>query len=224
MSALRRLLDVPTPADPLATMLVAGEVLRSATGKITTPFPKVDFATERKAQNTLRRVDAWLIENATREAFARGNHTRARVIAQYRPGSLSLADKDELCLCLFDAELAALEREYGHVRMHIGNPVNPAPFKPLSRSLWLLNYTTHPEIGRTTRIRAFSTRQLAQAFAEQAGAHGYLLRAWDIGTLGEADQRAITRFETWVGQFTPSAGEAARIEAAVELPIEALAS
>ena len=49
-----------------------GDIPATATRRQTTPFPRVDTGTDQKAQNTVKRVEKWLIENASAEAHARG--------------------------------------------------------------------------------------------------------------------------------------------------------
>jgi len=53
--------------------LAEGEVVLTSSGRLTTPFPKLGFDSDRKASNTLKRVDQWLMENALAEAEARGD-------------------------------------------------------------------------------------------------------------------------------------------------------
>lgn len=55
----------------------AGEVVRSSSGRLCSSFPKVDLEGERKASNTLKRVDQWLMQNALDEAEARGDEFNA---------------------------------------------------------------------------------------------------------------------------------------------------
>jgi len=62
--------------------LAAGEVVTTATGRPTTPFPKIDMGSDRKAGNTLKRVDEWLMQNALAEAEARGDEFNARSFRQ----------------------------------------------------------------------------------------------------------------------------------------------
>ena len=50
--------------------LSAGETVITTTGRETTPFPKVDITTHRRAVNTVKRVDQWLMQNAIDEAVA----------------------------------------------------------------------------------------------------------------------------------------------------------
>lgn len=51
----------------------AGEVLRTSSGRFTSPFPKIDAVTKRKTSNTLKRGEQWLMQNAIVEATARGD-------------------------------------------------------------------------------------------------------------------------------------------------------
>jgi hypothetical protein len=64
--------------------LHAGDVVLTATGRQTTPFPKIDVASDRKATNTLKRVDLWLIDNAIAEAKARGDDFNLRMFEACR--------------------------------------------------------------------------------------------------------------------------------------------
>ena len=57
--------------------LAEGEVVRTLTGRLTTSFPKIGIDTERKAGNTIKRVDQWLIQNALDEATDRGDEFNA---------------------------------------------------------------------------------------------------------------------------------------------------
>lgn len=57
--------------------LADGEVVRTSSGRVTSPFPKIDTDTERKAGNTFKRIDQWLIQNALDEATARGDEFNA---------------------------------------------------------------------------------------------------------------------------------------------------
>jgi len=65
----------------------------TASGRETTPFPKVSLDTNRRAIKTLRTVDQWIMHNALAEAEARGDDFNARQFRanQDRP---SQSDKD----------------------------------------------------------------------------------------------------------------------------------
>lgn len=98
-------------------MLSSGEVVLTASGRPTTPFPKVSMGTDRKTTNTVRAVDRWLLENAAAEARSRGDDTNARVFeADAGAKSIPPASKD-----------AAEEYLFGEQP-----PVLPGILKPLS--------------------------------------------------------------------------------------------
>lgn len=85
-------------------MLSAGEVVLTATGRKTTPFPaKLDITSNRKAGNTVKRVDQWLMDNAVEEARARGDEFNLRQFEHNREKP-SPADKDSAEVYLFDQE------------------------------------------------------------------------------------------------------------------------
>lgn len=62
--------------------LAAGEVVTTATGRSTTPFPALKWDTKRKAINTTKAVDRWLMQNAHDEAAARGDDFARRQFEQ----------------------------------------------------------------------------------------------------------------------------------------------
>ena len=80
--------------------LASGEIVLTSTGAQTTPFPKVDLTTNRKAQNTVAKVDAWLVQNAIEEAKRRRDQFNLRQFEGIgrRP---SQADKDSAEIYLF---------------------------------------------------------------------------------------------------------------------------
>lgn len=79
--------------------LAAGETATTVFGWETTPFPRVAFDTNRKAAATLKRIEAWLIENA-RRAWA-DDPTRLAILDREIPGRLPPAVIDELNAVLF---------------------------------------------------------------------------------------------------------------------------
>lgn len=86
--------------------LASGEVVTTTTGRRTTPFPKVTLDTNRKATGTLKRVERWLMVNASDEAQSRGDSLKARIFLanQDRP---SQSDKDSAEEYLFGEYIAA---------------------------------------------------------------------------------------------------------------------
>ena len=63
------------------------------TGRMTTPFPKVDYSTSRKATKTIKGVDEWLVENARLEAVARADKFNTIIFTGMLKSFISSADK-----------------------------------------------------------------------------------------------------------------------------------
>ena len=82
-------------------MLAAGEVVTTSSGRQTTPFPKIDTGSDRKAQNTIKRVDKWLHENAVKEAKSRGDDFNLTQFSAEDPARLPPASKDAMEEYLF---------------------------------------------------------------------------------------------------------------------------
>lgn len=87
-------------------LLSSGEIALTVTGRETTPFPRIDLSTNRRAQNTLRRVDRWLMQNALDEAISRGDRFNARQFSAHLDKP-SPSDKDSAeiyltCLYSYD--------------------------------------------------------------------------------------------------------------------------
>lgn len=100
-------------------MLAPGEIVRTVSGRVTTPFPKVDLTSDRRTGNTMRRVDQWLMDNAHAEAEARG----IPFYADKEPGNWSQSDKNEAEAILFDRDLfEATERARGPILRPLGVP------------------------------------------------------------------------------------------------------
>lgn len=79
-------------------MLAAGETPTTIHGWKTTPFPRIDFTTPRKGTATLKRVEAWLLDNGRRAAVGT---PMAPGLANEIPGRLPPATKDALTMLLF---------------------------------------------------------------------------------------------------------------------------
>lgn len=81
--------------------LSSGEMVLTRTGRQTTPFPKLALDTHRKVINTLRKVDAWLLENAILEAEANKDKFNLCWLKQENVKNLPPASKDAMELYLF---------------------------------------------------------------------------------------------------------------------------
>jgi hypothetical protein len=91
-------LRAPEAAAPPAlpkTMLAAGETVRTASGRETTPFPKFNLASKGGAARATKSADRWLLENAAAEARARGDDFNASSFeAEAKQKTIPQASKD----------------------------------------------------------------------------------------------------------------------------------
>lgn len=83
--------------------LSAGEVVLTTTGRQTTPFPKLNFSTNRTSEMTEKRVSTWLMQNALDEARSRGDDFNALQF-EANLAKPQKADKDSAEFYLFDPE------------------------------------------------------------------------------------------------------------------------
>ena len=99
-----------------------GDTPGTSSGRLTSPFPKVQTDTNRKAGTTVKLVNAWLIQNALDEANSRGDEFNAR---QFEADlkNLQTADKDSAEEYLFGENQAAVPRPFTRPLM----PVVAAP-------------------------------------------------------------------------------------------------
>lgn len=81
--------------------LASGEIATTSSGRNTTPFHHLDFGTDRKTNNTVAKVDAWLRQNAIDEATARGDDFNVRQFSATDPKRLTASDKDSMHEYLF---------------------------------------------------------------------------------------------------------------------------
>jgi hypothetical protein len=82
-------------------MLSTGQIATTVTGRECSPFPKVDCTSNRKAINTVKRVDAWLRENAIAEATAQGQDFARRQFEYVDVKNITQSDKDCMSMFLF---------------------------------------------------------------------------------------------------------------------------
>lgn len=88
--------------------LAAGQVVLTSSGRKTTPFPKLDTSNNRKALNTVTRVNRWLIENALAEAQSRGDQFNERQFQSVNNLNPSQSDKDSAEEYLFGQQPAVV--------------------------------------------------------------------------------------------------------------------
>jgi hypothetical protein len=58
----------PAKPKPRYPMVGSGDVVTTISGRRTSPAPRLDFTTDRKATSSSKRLDAWLVEEAVAEA------------------------------------------------------------------------------------------------------------------------------------------------------------
>jgi hypothetical protein len=88
----------------IGAKLAPGEVVTTASGRQTTPFPKGSVETNRKATAWVKRVEAWLHENAVAEAESRGDKFNLGQFKGENPAKLTQATKDSMEEYLFGSE------------------------------------------------------------------------------------------------------------------------
>jgi hypothetical protein len=86
----------------------AGEVLITSSGRKTAPFPRVDASTNGKANNTILRVNRWLIGEALAEAQSRGDDFNERQFQAVNNLNPSQSDKDSAEEYLFGEQPAVV--------------------------------------------------------------------------------------------------------------------
>ena len=140
--------------------LAAGEVVTTATGRQTTPFPKVDASSERKLANSNKRAERWLMENALAEAEARGDNFNARSF-RANLDKPQQADKDSAEQYLFGDEQP---------------PVVPSILKPLTPAQEAPQADAQDKAAPTLSVEAVraalkADKALRDAFRSKDGAN-----------------------------------------------------
>lgn len=123
----------------------AGEIAITASGRETQPFPRVDTSTERKAQETLRRVDRWLISEALAEAQTRGDTFNERQFQAINNLNPSPADKDAAEEYLFG--------EQPKVVPSILKPLTPPPAPSPTKARVIAKVGTTPRQTEQLELR-----------------------------------------------------------------------
>ena len=171
-------------------MLAAGEVVLTATGRKTTPFPKIDASSDRKAGNTVKRVDQWLMQNALAEARARGDEFNARQF-EANADKPSQSDKDSAEFYLFDQDFV--------------QPVQPSILKPLIPSPFAKNtiFTADRVEAARARMREKFRGQISSGIDPELLADGLTI----AGAYVEAGVRDFAEFSA---KMVDDFGEAIR--------------
>ena len=83
-------------------VIETGVVLRTKSGRETSPAPKIDASSDRKANATILRMNAWLLDEAKKEAEASGLTFVSTLLNGINPARMSQSDQDQVNLVLFD--------------------------------------------------------------------------------------------------------------------------
>lgn len=81
----------------IGVKLGCGEVAYNSYGFETTPFPKIDLTNNRKAINTLKRIDEWLISNALLFAQSRNDKYMVLQFEQISKNMRNISQSDKDC-------------------------------------------------------------------------------------------------------------------------------
>ncbi len=95
--------------EPNRLVISTGVRLRTKSGRITAPAPRIEAASERKTISTLARMNGWLLDEAKKEADAEGNDFVRRQLDAINIKNLSQSDQDEINLVLFGDSMGATE-------------------------------------------------------------------------------------------------------------------
>ena len=77
----------------------------TASGRMTTPCPRIDLSSDRKAQNSQVRVRQWLATNASEEAMLRDDDFNLTPLRAMNGNTMSMADVELAAMYLWDTEL-----------------------------------------------------------------------------------------------------------------------
>ena len=93
--------------EPERRVISTGVRLRTAGGREMAPAPRIDGSTDRRLTATLKRMNAWLLDEARKEVA--GDPWRTTLLEAVDPDNLSQSDQDTISLILFDDPLGATE-------------------------------------------------------------------------------------------------------------------
>jgi len=88
------------PQAPNRLVIQTGVVLRTKSGRETSPAPKIEATSDRKTNNTLKRMHSWLLEEARKEV--EGDEWQTLLLKGMDVDNLSQSDQDHINLVLFD--------------------------------------------------------------------------------------------------------------------------
>jgi hypothetical protein len=86
-------------------MVGSGDRFRTVSGRLMAPAPKIDATTNGKTHASIRRMNAWLLNEAKKEAAATGNDYLATLLSAINLKNISQSDTDTLNMVLFGDEM-----------------------------------------------------------------------------------------------------------------------
>ncbi len=83
-----------------------GQTMKTASGRMTKPVPKIDTSTRQKAKNSQKRINTWLLSEAVLEAKNRDDSLNERIYANEEPKKIPPATLDMIQDYIFNPENA----------------------------------------------------------------------------------------------------------------------
>lgn len=161
----------------------SGTVLRTKSGRHTSPAPKIDLTTDRKATATIKRLDAWLLDEARKEVASDDGQTS--LMSGFDPNKFSQSDRDHVNLVLFGDVM-------GPKPSDVVEPTKTEPKKPAAAT------TTEPETSEEPgeKITAVGERLEGARRSKWEGVGG--LSVPDLDGMSDADKaKNVTKENVW---------------------------
>ncbi|MEN6631327.1 MAG: DEAD/DEAH box helicase family protein, partial [Candidatus Polarisedimenticolia bacterium] len=89
----------PSLTTPNRLVIQTGVVLRTKSGRETSPAPKIEATNDRKTLNTIKRMNQWLLDEARKEV--EGDDWQTQLLRGIDVNNLSRSDQDQINLVLF---------------------------------------------------------------------------------------------------------------------------
>ena len=165
---------VPTP----------GEILNTATGRKTTPFPKWDTSTPRKAKNSEKKINEWLMDNAIEEARSRGDDFNLRQFEGNRDNP-TVSDRESANEYLFGDQ-------------------QPQTVKPITKPSSTPEQAAEPRPGLDKMVKAKQEKEQSEVERRQSGHDRMAGKLRDSARefTGNADGKSLKPLAMDIAEFT----------------------
>lgn len=177
--------ETPEKAVEKEGLISSGEVLRSESGRVMAPFPRVDTTTARKANASVLRTREWLLDEARKEVA--GDDYRTTLLAGLDAKRLSPSDMDVLNDVLFGDEKGPKARHRSVEQPTQPKAPEPSP-KPEKAQPKAAPTKPEPEPTPVPEPKPLSKTAIAQAKREaerDAFAHAINLQAVRDASVGD---------------------------------------